>query len=129
MAKATSKLLPAHSLFYFLIFPVLSLVPSRQNQFFVLIHIPHLILNFAGIITGQFMTMSSILLGFVGPWQIALIVVVILLLFGGRKIPELMRGLGGGIKEFKSAVKDDEPEEHKADQKEDNAPHTNSNKK
>lgn len=75
------------------------------------------------------MTMSSILLGFVGPWQIALIVVVILLLFGGRKIPELMRGLGGGIKEFKSAVKDDEPEENKADQKEDNAPHTNSNKK
>ena len=37
-----------------------------------------------------------------------LIVVVVLLLFGGRKIPELMRGLGSGIKEFKDATKDDE---------------------
>ncbi len=45
-----------------------------------------------------------------GPWQIVLIVVVVLLLFGGRKIPELMRGLGGGIKEFKNAVKEDEAE-------------------
>ncbi|MCH2214182.1 MAG: twin-arginine translocase TatA/TatE family subunit [Flavobacteriales bacterium] len=49
----------------------------------------------------------SILLGFVGPWQIALIVVVVLLLFGGRKIPELMRGLGRGMKEFKDATKED----------------------
>ena len=44
----------------------------------------------------------------IGPWQIALIVVVVLLLFGGKKIPELMRGLGSGIKEFKDATKDDE---------------------
>lgn len=35
----------------------------------------------------------------------------ILLLFGGRKIPELMKGLGGGIKEFKKATKDDSDEE------------------
>jgi len=35
----------------------------------------------------------------------------ILLLFGGRKIPELMKGLGGGIKEFKKATKDDSTEE------------------
>lgn len=47
-------------------------------------------------------------MGMVGPWQIALLVIVVLLLFGGRKIPELMRGLGGGIKEFKNAVKDDD---------------------
>jgi sec-independent protein translocase protein TatA len=47
--------------------------------------------------------------GFVGPWQIVLIVLVVLLLFGGRKIPELMRGLGSGIKEFKDATKEDEP--------------------
>ena len=33
----------------------------------------------------------------------------ILLLFGGRKIPELMKGLGGGIKEFKKATKDEDP--------------------
>ncbi len=43
----------------------------------------------------------------IGPWQIALLVVVVLLLFGGRKIPELMRGLGSGIKEFKDASKED----------------------
>ena len=43
----------------------------------------------------------------IGPWQIALLVVVVLLLFGGKKIPELMRGLGSGMKEFKDASKDD----------------------
>lgn len=40
--------------------------------------------------------------------QIALIAVVVLLLFGGRKIPELMRGLGSGIKEFKDASKEED---------------------
>lgn len=54
------------------------------------------------------MNFASVLLGMVGPWQIGLIVLVVLLLFGGRKIPELMRGLGGGVKEFKNAVKEDE---------------------
>ncbi|MGV6827959.1 MAG: twin-arginine translocase TatA/TatE family subunit [Flavobacteriales bacterium] len=44
----------------------------------------------------------------IGAWQIALIVVVVLLLFGGKKIPELMRGLGSGIKEFKDASKEEE---------------------
>ena len=43
-----------------------------------------------------------------GPGQIVLVVIVVLLLFGGRKIPELMRGLGSGIKEFKDASKDDD---------------------
>lgn len=51
--------------------------------------------------------LQSIFLGFVGTPQIILIVVVVLLLFGGRKIPELMRGLGSGIKEFKDATKDE----------------------
>jgi len=50
----------------------------------------------------------SILLGVIGPGQIILIVAIILLLFGGRKIPELMRGLGEGIKEFKKASKGDD---------------------
>ncbi len=50
---------------------------------------------------------SSILIGMIGPWQIALIVLAILLLFGGRKIPELMRGMGKGIREFKDATRDD----------------------
>ena len=46
----------------------------------------------------------------IGPWQIAVVVVLVLLLFGGKKIPELMRGLGSGIKEFKDASKEDEDE-------------------
>lgn len=48
-----------------------------------------------------------------GPMQIVLIVVVVLLLFGGKKIPELMRGLGSGIKEFKDASKDDVEDDQK----------------
>lgn len=54
------------------------------------------------------MNLASVMLGVIGPWQIVLIVAVVLLLFGGRKIPELMRGLGGGVKEFKNAIKEDE---------------------
>ena len=45
-------------------------------------------------------------MGSVGPAQILLIALVVLLLFGGRKIPELMRGLGQGMKEFKDATKE-----------------------
>ena len=46
-------------------------------------------------------------MGTIGPTQVILIVLVVLLLFGGRKIPELMRGLGRGVKEFKDATQDD----------------------
>ena len=63
---------------------------------------------------------ATILMGMIGGPQIILIVVAILLLFGGRKIPELMRGLGGGIKEFKDAVKEDEKEEPSKDDPKDN---------
>ena len=49
----------------------------------------------------------NILLGFIGPWQAVIIVVALLLLFGGKKIPELMKGLGQGMKEFKKATQDD----------------------
>ena len=56
---------------------------------------------------------TKILLGVVSPWQIAIIALAILLLFGGRKIPELMRGFGSGIKEFKKGLKEDENEEKK----------------
>ena len=45
-----------------------------------------------------------------GTQEIIIIAVIILLLFGGRKIPELMRGLGSGIKEFKQAAKEDKQE-------------------
>ena len=44
--------------------------------------------------------------GSLGFWEIALIVLVVLLLFGGKKIPELMRGLGKGVKSFKEGMKD-----------------------
>ncbi len=61
------------------------------------------------------MTALFIPLAIPGPASIILIVVAILLLFGGKKIPELMRGLGSGIKEFKDASKDEEEEEKKID--------------
>lgn len=43
-------------------------------------------------------------LGVVGPWQIVIIALVIVLLFGGKKIPELMKGLGKGVKSFKEGM-------------------------
>ena len=54
-------------------------------------------------------------MGSIGPWQIVLIVAVILLLFGGRKIPELMRGLGRGVKEFKDATQADDEKSSKGE--------------
>lgn len=57
----------------------------------------------------------SIFFGAIGPQQVILILVIVLLLFGGRKIPELMRGLGSGIKEFKKATKEEEEENQKED--------------
>lgn len=53
------------------------------------------------------MTALTILLGEFGIKEILLILLVILLLFGGRKIPELMKGLGSGVREFKNAAKED----------------------
>lgn len=57
-----------------------------------------------------------VFLGMVGTPQIILIVVILLLLFGGRKIPELMKGLGSGLKEFKNAAKDEQPEGKKEEE-------------
>lgn len=45
-----------------------------------------------------------------GTWEIILIVLVILLLFGGKKIPELMRGLGRGVRNFKEGLREEEPD-------------------
>ena len=53
---------------------------------------------------------SSILIGMLGTPEIIMIVIVVLLLFGGKKIPELMRGLGKGVKEFKDASKGEDTE-------------------
>ena len=47
----------------------------------------------------------------IGTTQILVILAAVLLLFGGKKIPELMKGLGGGIKEFKKASKEETEEE------------------
>lgn len=51
---------------------------------------------------------SILLFGGLGATEIILILAVVLLLFGGKKIPELMRGMGKGIKEFKSAQNGEE---------------------
>ena len=45
------------------------------------------------------------MMGAIGPWQILLIVLVLVLLFGSAKIPELMRNLGKGVNEFKKSTK------------------------
>jgi sec-independent protein translocase protein TatA len=52
-------------------------------------------------------------MGKIGPLEIVLILLVVILLFGGRKIPELMKGIGQGMKEFKKASKFDPEEEKK----------------
>lgn len=56
------------------------------------------------------MTLNVLLFNF-GPMEIILVVLVVILLFGGRKIPELMKGLGQGMKEFKKASRGGEEEE------------------
>jgi sec-independent protein translocase protein TatA len=50
--------------------------------------------------------------------QIILVLAIVLLLFGGKKIPELMKGLGSGVKEFKNAAKEDQPADKKDETKE-----------
>lgn len=55
-------------------------------------------------------SLLAIVLGVLGTWQIIIIVLLIVLLFGAKKIPELMRGVGSGIKEFKDAVKEEDKE-------------------
>lgn len=44
--------------------------------------------------------------GSLGPWEITLIILVLLVFFGAKKIPELAKGLGKGIREFKDATKE-----------------------
>ncbi|MCK9301767.1 MAG: twin-arginine translocase TatA/TatE family subunit [Bacteroidales bacterium] len=56
------------------------------------------------------MSTTATILGFLGGWEIALIVLIILILFGGKKIPELMKGLGKGVKNFKEGMKEGEEE-------------------
>lgn len=58
-----------------------------------------------------------IITGIIGPWQVVLIVAIALLLFGGKKIPELMKGVGQGMKEFKKSLSSDDDEEKKEKEK------------
>lgn len=55
-------------------------------------------------------------MGRLGLTEILVIVGIVILLFGGKKIPELMKGLGSGIKEFKNAAKDDQPANSKKEE-------------
>ena len=59
--------------------------------------------------------MTTLFLGGLGTGEIILIVLAILLLFGGKKLPELMRGMGKGVKEFKDAM--NEPSGEKKEEK------------
>jgi sec-independent protein translocase protein TatA len=49
---------------------------------------------------------SILAIGMPGGWELVIIVLVVILLFGAKKIPELAKGLGKGIREFKDATKD-----------------------
>lgn len=58
-----------------------------------------------------------IIAGVIGPQELIIVLVVVVLMFGGTKIPELMKGLGKGIKEFKNASKADDDEPKKDNEK------------
>jgi sec-independent protein translocase protein TatA len=49
-------------------------------------------------------------LAFIGPWEIALVLAIVLILFGGKKLPELARSIGDSIKQYKKAVEGAEPQ-------------------
>ena len=55
----------------------------------------------------------AILIGMFGHWEILVIVLIVLLLFGGRKIPEMMKGMGKGIRSFKKGMSGEDDEETK----------------
>lgn len=71
----------------------------RFYHYFVSLFIVHIV-----YLMTNFLTMTNLyLLGALGTNEIIIIMVIVLLLFGGRKIPELMRGLGRGVREFNDA--------------------------
>ena len=56
-----------------------------------------------------------VIAGIVGPQEVIVILIIVLLLFGGRKIPELMKGLGKGMSEFKKASKGEDEADSKSE--------------
>ena len=85
---------------------------SKLIQFFFIYS--KISVNFVLKFKNKIMNAYILPLGVIGPQQLILIVIIVLLLFGGKKIPELMSGLGKGIKEFKKATseEEDKPKEH-----------------
>ena len=63
------------------------------------------------------MTAQLFFLGIFGGWELIVIVLVVVLLFGGRKIPEMMKGLGQGLKEFKKARNEEDESDKSQDKK------------
>ena len=61
----------------------------------------------------------------IGPWEIVAIVAVVVLLFGGKKIPELMKGIGKGVKSFKEGMNEIEKEINDAGEKKNSENHGN----
>lgn len=61
--------------------------------------------------------MNYTILGVIGPWQLIIVIAVVLLLFGGKKIPELMKGVGQGIREFKDGMNGDANKANPSDKK------------
>jgi sec-independent protein translocase protein TatA len=53
--------------------------------------------------------MNTIMLGLLTMWEMVLILALVLLMFGARKLPDLARGLGQGIKEFRKVIKEEPP--------------------
>ncbi len=78
-------------------------------------HLSHSIFFFLFSTFAELYKTIFMILGVVGPWQVILIVALLLLFFGGKKIPELMKGLGQGMKEFKDASKGENSSEEKKD--------------
>lgn len=64
---------------------------------------------------------NILFLGSIGIWEILLVALLVLLFFGGKKIPELMKGLGKGVKSFKDGIKDVEKEINLDEEKEDSS--------
>ncbi len=63
------------------------------------------------------MDMPLLFLGNIGTGEIIIIAIIVLLLFGGKKIPELMRGLGKGVRSFKEGVNNIDSDKDKNEQK------------
>ena len=61
--------------------------------------------------------LNSVFLAFLGTTELIVIFIIVFLLFGGKKIPELMKGLGKGVKEFKDASKGEDANSASADKK------------